>query len=267
MDDKTGDILLEITKQTAKVAYEDTGKPILNPTGKTIGLVPRAIKAALLPVEKWILGREYNLKETEMILEEKLKNAKPCDIETPEAYIAVPTLQYISYCIDSFELRNMYANLLASAMDKVVKNDVHPGFVEIIKQLSPDEAKILNTIFLNNKIPLIKIRYENEKKEGYDIKRKYSDIAESLKCEFPMQIENYLDNLERLGLIITTMDNYLVDETIYMNLENNKYINDLKNIPQEYKNKGYDKFMVKKGFLELTEFGKRFCTICVINKE
>ena len=63
-------------------------------------------------------------------------------IVSPEAYIAVPALQAISYCKNSEELRNMYANLLATSMLNDKKEDVHPSFGEIIKQLSPDEARM-----------------------------------------------------------------------------------------------------------------------------
>ncbi len=40
----------------------------------------------------------------------------------------------------------MYLNLLASAMDDRVAKSVHPGFVEIIKQLNANEAKLLRTV-------------------------------------------------------------------------------------------------------------------------
>ena len=107
MNEQTGEIIKEVSKEIAKDVYDDTGKPVLKPTGEIVGLIPRTIKAALLPLEKWIVGREYNLKETQRLLEEKLKNVRLEDIETPEAYIAVPALQSISYCMDSEELRNM----------------------------------------------------------------------------------------------------------------------------------------------------------------
>ena len=51
MDEQTGEIIKEVSKEVAKEAYNDAGKPVLKPTGQTVGLVPRAIKAALLPVE------------------------------------------------------------------------------------------------------------------------------------------------------------------------------------------------------------------------
>lgn len=267
MDEQTGEIIKEVGKEIAKDMYDDVGKPVLNPTGQTVGLIPRAIKAALLPIEKWILTREYNLKETEKILESKLKNANPEDILTPEPYIAVPTLQYISYCMDSEQLRNMYANLLASSMNKKTKNRVHPGFSEIIKQLSSDEAKILKEFYKLKQIPIIGVRYENEKGHGIDIVKKFSDIGEKAKCEYPYDIEKYLDNLERLGLIESTTMNYLTDDSKYNELKNHKEIKGLENIPEFFRNTGKEKYKIQKGISKLTTWGVSFCNICVINND
>ena len=58
----------DIMKEIAKDVYTDLGHPIAAPSGELIGLVPRAIKAALAPVEKWVLQREYNIAETKKLL-------------------------------------------------------------------------------------------------------------------------------------------------------------------------------------------------------
>lgn len=152
------ELMTEYVKEVAKEVYQDAGKPIAKPTGELVGLIPRAIKAALLPIEKWIVDREYNLAETKKLLEQRLANISPEQIEAPEAHIAVPAFQYISYCMDNEELRNMYANLLASSMNKAVKDGVHPSFVEIIKQLCPDEAKILKHFYKKVSIPVITLK-------------------------------------------------------------------------------------------------------------
>ena len=267
MEEQTDEVIKEVSKEIAKDVYEDGGKPIVKPTGQTLGLIPRAIKAALLPVEKWILSKEYNLKETEKMLEEKLKNMTPENIVTPEAYIAVPSIQYISYCMDSEELRNMYANLLANSMNSVVKNEVHPGFVEIIKQLSPDEAKILKELYLKKVIPVITIRYENEQGEGIDIFKEFSDIAEKANCEEKIEINKYFDNLKRLGLIDKEKGEFLVNESLYEPLKCNEYIKSLEKIPENLKKQGYTKYVVQESFIRMTKYGEVFCKICVVEEQ
>lgn len=67
--------------------------------------------------------------ETEKLLEQKLKNIDEEKIVSPESYVAVPAIQAISYSMNSDELRNLYANLLAKAMVTPTKDAVHPSFV------------------------------------------------------------------------------------------------------------------------------------------
>ena len=46
MDEQTGEIIKEVGKEIAKDMYDDVGKPVLNQTGQTVCLIPRAIKSA-----------------------------------------------------------------------------------------------------------------------------------------------------------------------------------------------------------------------------
>ena len=158
--------LLEGTGEAIKTVpelYDDGLKPAVQESGKTLSLLPKTINAALVPLRKWIAEREYSLAETEKLLEIKLRNIDHNKIVTPEAYVAVPALQAISYSMDSEELRNMYANLLAKAMNVDEKDKVHPAFVELIKQMAPQEALILDGIFKAPLTPLIDLSVRTDK--------------------------------------------------------------------------------------------------------
>lgn len=256
------DKVLDTAKEVAKDVYVDGGRPVVKPTGELLGLVPRAIKAALAPVEKWVLQREYNIAETQRLLEEKLKNISPDQIEAPEAYIAVPALQNISYCMDNAELRDMYANLLANSMNKVVKNGVHPGFVEIIKQLSPDEAKILRFFSSQTIIPTITLRRVNEEQAGFDVVKNFSNVGELAKCEYPFEIGKYFDNLIRLGLLESATLASLTNKTLYEPLKKHQYIeSQIKTI--EHQAPPYNKTKFAESYISITDFGNSFCEICL----
>ncbi len=258
------ELVKEVAKEVAKDAYADVGRPVAKPTGELVGLVPRAIKAALAPVEKWVLQREYNVAETKKLLEEKLQNITPAFIESPEPHIAVPALQYISYCMDNEELRDMYANLLANSMNSVVKNGVHPGFVEIIKQLSPDEAKFLKYMKTHTTIPTIGLHYEHEdyKKGFVEIVKEFTNVPELAGCEQKYNGEQYIDNLVRLGLLVRETGNSFTDKARYESLKNDpafaKY-NDAE-IAKQY---GFDKCKIVEHIVRLTVFGEKFCSICL----
>lgn len=256
------ELMSEVAKEIAKDVYLDAGKPVMKAVGELFGLVPRALKAVLFPVEKWIVGREYNLAETKKLLQQKLENIPPEQIEVPEAHIAIPTLQYISYCMDNYELRNMYANLLASSMNKAVKNGVHPSFGEIIKQLCPDEAKIMKLFYKNVSIPTISLIRKNDKGIYRKVIECFSIVGFEAGCEHPMDTINYFNNLIRLGLIEKGEpgEGYN-DKSVYDTLINHSFIKEqIDEIisETEFNIPDYDM-----GYIKLTPFGNSFCKICL----
>ena len=134
------------TLKTAPTLYEDALQPAVQEVGKFVARIPRAINAAFCGIDKWILNKEYTINETKKLLAQKLENVNPEKIIEPEPYVAVPIIQAISYSMNNEELRNLYANLLANAMNLDTKDSVHPSFVEIIRQMSPNDAKIFKHI-------------------------------------------------------------------------------------------------------------------------
>ena len=108
--------------------------------------IPQVINAALAPLDCWIAERQYHVDRTKQLLEENLKNADPEKIVPPEPYVAIPAIQAISYAMDSDELRTLYANLLAKSIYLDTKDSVHPAFTEIIKNLSPVDCRVFDSI-------------------------------------------------------------------------------------------------------------------------
>ena len=111
--------------------------------------------------------REELLSDLRKMLEEKLKNIPSENIVPPSPRIAVPTLQNASITED-IEIRELYAQLLANSMNETMKDGIHPGFVEIIKQLCSDEARILKYMSAHTIIPTIILRYEDESGAVFD---------------------------------------------------------------------------------------------------
>lgn len=268
MSEELASAIPEIAKELAVKTYEDVAQPALRSTGGIIELLTRALRATMAPLEIWTLKREYQVKETAKLLEEKLKYLPSEQIQTPESYIAIPALIYISYCMDNHELRDMYANLLASSMNKFVKNGVHPSYVEIIKQLCPDEAKILRHIATEEAIPTISVYYCENSGANVRFVKDFSDVGYLTGCERPFDVCKYMDNLSRLGLIeipvsSPSMYNPLDDEKSYESLEKHEYI-------QPYISVNTDTLKSKEITLKLirnhaiiTDYGKGFCLICL----
>lgn len=196
MSDKSLSINLGVSEIVKEVKDTKTGEAI----DQTSSLVIRAIHAALNPLEKWILQREFNIEATKKMLEKKLNDIPVEDIITPPSYIAVPALQAISYCMDNEELREMYAELLAHSMNQKTVDNVHPTFVEIIKQMSPFDATVFRELTKTLVQPCIGIKYMNKRtKASYPVQ----DIVAFDDLErFPLVLTQVsLENLERLRLI------------------------------------------------------------------
>ena len=88
----------------------------------------------------------------------------------------------------------------------------HPAFVEIIRQLTPDEAKILKYIFERMYLPILTLRVELPgRKSGFDYYVDFSDVAEKTECQFFSLTPQYLGNICRLGLAEFHMGNYIND--------------------------------------------------------
>lgn len=253
-----GDVL-----KTAPTIYEDALQPTVQEVGKFAARIPRAINAAFSNLDKWILNKEYAIDETKKLLAQKLENVDPEKIVEPETYVAVPAIQAISYSMNSEELRNLYANLLAKAMNIDTKDQVHPAFVEIIKQMSPIDAKTLQYI-LNEPdkdipiIDLIATRPISEEDEEYITLQ--SNIT-PMTFDSVKSIAISIENLFRVSLIH-------IDEYEYTNgydsiLKSNSFKmlaqNHMTSLPTKYEN-----LDVMKKSCDLSVLGQSFCDICIL---
>ena len=250
--------------------YEDGAKQTVTESGKIAGRIPRAINAALAGIDIWIMNREYKVAEVKKILEQKLENVNPDNIVPPEPYIAVPAWQAISYSMDNDELREMYANLLAKAMNIETKNNVHPAYVEIIKQMSPLDAKNLSVICESDGLPIASFCYE------------YADGSKSGNTPLifldNQDEEDYLfqatsiSSLSRLGLINIDFEHMVFNKDEYKKFEKSEVYTEMKNINADEAYNVYnfpkDKFHnsninMNKGVIDLTPMGDSFVDVCI----
>lgn len=244
-----------------KEIYDDALKPAAQEAGKTLALIPQTINAALAPLRQWIEYREYNVAETKKLLENKLKNVGVDHIVSPEPYIAVPAIQSISYSMDSQELRDMYANLLARSMTDYDKDKVHPSFVEIIRQLTPDEAKLLKFFIADKSFPIIDVKcVVNDEGHFIEYIHNYTNIADEV-CENPREVSAYIDNLSRLKIIEVT-DKYFTDDNKYKPLEESELIKNILNMKLDEGKK----WKIDRKLFDVTSYGREFIETCVIDK-
>lgn len=247
---------------TIEKAYDDLVHPSAKRIGEIVSLLPRAIGVALTPLEKYVLNGEYSLKATKKLLEEKLKDVDPEQIKTPEAYVAVPALQAIAYTTDNETLRDLFANLLAKAMQEDTADTVHPAFVEIIKQLSPDDAYTLKCFKNSHNLPIVNIcgnpPAEMEKASGFSnvhiVLHQNVFIANSEIGDIGRQSTS-ITSLDRLGLVDISFDGSSLttsyDEFEKLAIFKNSFSNVMR------------KVYIEKGRACLNPFGEAFINVCL----
>ena len=210
--------------------------------------------------------REELLSDLRKMLEEKLKNVPPENIVPPSPRIAVPTLQNASITED-IEIRELYAQLLANSMNETMKDGIHPAFVEIINQLSSDEAKILLYLSTHPIIPIITLRCVNENGMGFDVVKNFSNVGELSKCEHSLDVNKYFDNLIRLGLLGKGPSlSSLNGKDLYTPLKEHQSIVPLiETITRQAP--PFNKPRLEESYMSITDFGKSFCEICLCTTE
>lgn len=142
---------LEITKEVAKViakdVYNDGVKGTVVQTEEIIeSVVGLFNNVVFYPVKKANALFKYKLEDFKNELEQKLSSIPEEKLVEPDLMIAGPSLEALKYTYDKDELRNMYLNLLTSSMNKDIKDKAHPSYVEIIRQLTPLNAKVFKRL-------------------------------------------------------------------------------------------------------------------------
>lgn len=228
--------------------------------------------------EKKRAKRELNMQLYKDSIAQKIVAIPEENLKDPPLSIVGPALEASKYYIEEENLREMFAKLIASSMDERHNDIAHPSFVEIIKQLSPNDAIFLKKF--NSVVPVadiiitgtvhqetgkLKLLYEGPTYMVF--KNFYADK------EFPNWIDNarIISNLLRLGLI-EIENTELYDKSIYLDLDNKikEFQNqtDSKEILKDANN-GLDptympyNYNSHPGYISLTDHGKSFFFTCI----
>lgn len=131
----TNEITKEGIKQLADKASAFLGKLVNPPVEELGGLLTDKVKF-------WRFRNQVNIiLEAESYLKQKGIQPGKIPLKT-----LVPLLEYSSWEEDS-NMQTKWASLLANAADPKCSHNIQSTYVEILKQLSPLEAKLLDSLF------------------------------------------------------------------------------------------------------------------------
>lgn len=222
----------------------------------------------LYPVKKANISFKYKLEEFENDIKEKIKNIPTENLQVPSIRMSGPILEALKYTYDEEELREMFENLLVSSIDSRCSKQIHPAYVEAIKQMSGFDAQVFKKIKNGVQLPCVKANIAYGDNSGkillnalpdYFIEELYDEHGSGFSD--PFLISTSIQNLGRLGLIEIHSTGYTSID--YNKFEQNKYFLQVLN---KYQNSNIGiKFKIKieqKG-VELSDYGKTFADVCL----
>lgn len=243
--------------------YQDTLQPAAKQIGNSLETVTKTVNIALAPIKALVWGYERIEEFISTRVSEKLRSIPKENIISPPTAIAGPAVEALRFSGEDQNLRELYANLLASSMDKNTVEFVHPGFVEILKNLASEEAILLQAFKNFESYPLIDIKSilpnDAGSKTTYN---NFSHLQKKVNIKNTDLIPSYLNNLCRLGLLQIPQYVYLANENFYIPLESDPMLNSIKNSIKDNKNS----VEFERKVVELTNLGKQFIKNVVIDK-
>lgn len=233
--------------------------------GKTLGNIFYTIFSPInYNVEKLKIKHSENLKKYQDDIQNELDKIPETKLVEPRLSIIGPALEASKFYIEEEEIRKMFAKLISTSMNADTISKSHPSFIEIIKQLTPDEAKIISLFGTTYQFPLITVRGKLNKEFGTGFLTFLSNfnlLAEQAKCAFPKLTINYIENISRLGLANILTGEYSTDAKAYEPLEQHLYVkifsDKIKSSPK------YEDVEFRKGLYVVTDLGKQFYDACV----
>ncbi len=250
--------------------YEDLLQPAARQLGSGLEVVAKSVNLALSPLSALVWGYEQIRSFLLQEVSQRLSSVAPENIVTPDPAIACPTIEALRYSGCHEELRDMFVNLLGTAMDRSTASSAHPAFVAIIKQLVPDEARILRRFGSPLSFCVVHLHIQGTV-PGHKITKivdvhNICDLGTEANCEFPDLVQSYLDNLCRLNL--TRIDTEHYPQYCDYECERLLHRRDIEDVIAREKAELLDFEMTStNGAISLTSFGTWFKKAVIDDKE
>lgn len=258
---------LQVAQEALKVPallveiYGDLARPGVKQAGRALETVMGLGNTILWPIawanERSRIALEKNLEKyrqrLESMPEEMIVGVAP--------EIGVPIAEKLAYVTDD-QLSDMYVKLLATASNVETLGNAHPSFVNVVNNLSPDEARLLLYFVQRRDMPIVQATAVVPKDGTHRVLGGPFVPPEATKeLVFPGNIDAYLSNLSGLGLVTVGYDKWIADDSIYEPLETSNravFTSRIDNTPQLV---GHE-LKFGRGIAQRTSFGQKFIQAC-----
>lgn len=203
----------EMEKELAKAAgtlAKDVAEDLVRPTSKSIGenmglLVDGVMGWLGYWGQKQQIKRAVYLEEYKKQIAKKIAEIPEENLIEPPVRIVGPAIEASKFFIEETTCREMFAQLIASSCNSAVSGAVHPSFPEIIKQLSPLDARFLLLFKKQSTFPIVELTekdtngkltpYPNLLFDFMAVPNDFTDLEH-------LELSKTVDMLIRFGLLI-----------------------------------------------------------------
>lgn len=201
----------------------------------------------------WAQIREYTVATIQEALTDR--QIRPENLSQPRLDIAVPAIEAMRYS----GLKREFALLIASTMDLSRADDAHPAFIEILKQLTLDETRLLAVLPSPGQvIPMADLLHLDRVGRVKASLRHILPAAYAANCGRKPAIPGYVDNLTRLSLVSSPARYRIDEEKYYRDLMAQDFVvRHSATLPAQLK------ATVERSVLGLTDFGNQFRECCL----
>lgn len=257
----------ELAKAAGTVATdvaEDLVRPTSKSVGDNLGLMVDGVMGWLgYWGKKQQIKREIYLENYKKQISKKVAAIPEDKLIEPPMRIVGPAIEASKYFIEETTCRDMFAQLIASACNSDISNAVHPSFPEIIKQLSPLDARFLLLFKKRKTFPAAQLteRDSHNKLTPYhSILFDFMDIPNDFTSSDQIELSKSVDNLIRFGLMVKNR------EVIELDYDYNKFKHHwIYTGVQKTISEG-SKIELHRYRLELTLLGQDFVKSCIPNE-
>lgn len=184
------------------------GKEAAKNLGQTAVTVTKLVNNVLLPVAAvnfaFDRAREYFQNKFAVDLTTKTAKIPPEHVVEPKASVAGPALQGLAFAHEEPQLKDLFLELIASAMDGRKANTAHPAFVEVLKQLTGEEARLLRgPLTAQGMLPVVQIHVVASASDSSSLLFNhigFTQAEDGSLVEIDM-LAAMVDNWIRLGLV------------------------------------------------------------------
>ncbi len=187
----------ELAKQLpVKRVYKEGLSPAVREIGGTLADVMKVLRLALAPVQALAALQD----RYKRFLDQSVRRVPEDRRIAPPPQILGPVLEGIRYEPEGTPIDEMFSELLSKSMDRESLNQAHPAYPILIRQLSPDEAKILKLLRSRTYKHVFTRNYDRDRNLFIGPQKIELDEFPRDEITFPENIGFYIDHLHELGL-------------------------------------------------------------------